>query len=224
MKVFSGTKSGTNGGTVSATRSGAVAKRPIDVEDFARWAYVREGVGRCDPGPGIELRHLTAQHGDSGDGMAAVERYVALGTNVEVSRKGSEEMIHPDALHLHGLVLGLKPIERDLVMRCARGMGRPGWGEDVKPIRIAPVWRLNRKTAEREPHVVHYDQHRHAVYPYCPVEIVDQAVQVEAARGRYMLWWGAMDWLKRTLVANPWPLSSWVVSGFSAPECPWHKD
>ncbi len=206
------------------SNSPKVAKRAVDIEDFARWAYVREGVGQCDPGPISELRHLSAQHGDSGDGMRAVERYVSLGTNVDVPRKGSEEMIHPDALHLHGLVLGLNPIEQQLVVRCARGMGRPSWGEDLQPLRYAPVIRLNRKTAEREAHVVHYDRHRHAVYPYCPVEIVDQTMQIEAARGRYTLWWCAMNWLKKTLIANPWGLTAWSVSGFSAPECPWHKD
>lgn len=191
-------------------------RKAVDVEDLVRWAYAAEKVDRCD-GIDRDMRQLAAMRGESGDGMAATARYVEVGALVAESGEGGR--VHVDAHQVHGHVRRLEAIERDLVMRCARACGRPDWGQGRERFRIVPHMITMRK---RElVRVVKYDSNRNEIDPYCTLDIVDCSNEVDDARDRYRVWHRGVSKLAETLMANPWLLTAWKVSGFGAEKTPW---
>ncbi len=196
-------------------------KRAADVEELVQWAYAKEGVGRCDPGLRSEMAMLSANpaRGESADGMGSTARYVALGTVVD-EPGNADGMVHEDAHQVHGLVLRLDRIERELVMNHARGGDRPGW-QGPGPSRWGPQWKQDARTFEFKIVEIRWSESGNRVYPFCPMRWIDTSAEVAAARDRYALWHRSLSGLAAAFAGNAGILGSWRVTGFGAPRTPW---
>ncbi len=123
--------------------------------------------------------------------------------------------IHPDAEATHEAVMKLPKLEIGLIITHARAGDQPDWMPGAVT-RCVPVLRANGKVK------VEWDTRpgRRKRPIYCPVEFDPPSYMIEFQRDIYGVWYRGMV----SLVAGLDALSSYQVTGPSAPAVPWLLD
>lgn len=166
-------------------------REPVDIERLLVWAYrdqradvvLGAGHGLFDQEAALDS---PGRHATSRDGVAAMARIGALGVRVDAGR-ASAAPLHIDAEVVHEAVTMLDRWTAPLVIRYARGAGRP---DDViiVPPRPGPLrnerGRIIRRYAE-------WDTARH--YGWTPIGWTVEPSTAETVNHEYTNWWRALD-------------------------------
>lgn len=190
---------------------GGRAKRKVDIEQLAVWAYLRQRVGVVARMPDRDYEDLSASSGSSGCGMNAVDKFRELGGWVDDDGE-TGFAVSGDAWAIEQQVARLGGEPARLIRHYAAGGARPGgWG---MPVLVA-------RPAGGGPEVIRYDKHWNRIPERCPVTYIDRTKERDEARARWFMWWSGLSTLASVFRASPHLLAAHEVTGFALPMRPW---
>lgn len=189
----------------------------IDIEDLLVWAYQLQKV---DVMEARSNRDYFAS-GESKCGVAAAQRRECLGVQIDGGGFGRFDA-HVDAVSVHRMVEGVCSDlgMRALVMECGRGGTRPPWLPGARTLMVPVLATSGRNKGQ--PKKLYKEMHQGGrVQRRCighEVRTINPLPMIEAVRGVYAAWWGALEEIAGRLGGT---LTRYQAISPSALQAPW---